>query len=334
MKQEEAVRLTQLCFPNAKGKVHVKTVCRLWAGMGHVYELSFGSNSRNSTQKFIVKCVDPGPSQVDSIGGRRKAASYQVEANFYENYANDLIDNHDLPLPRPHHVEHNGNQTIICMSKLEQDNARHHGTTNNVDEQVIKWLARLHASTWESNAEGLQPIGSYWYLDTRPDEHADMPRTGWQGRLKRAARAIDGRLQRDSMQCIIHGDAKEANILWTDHGEVAMCDFQYCGKGPPTRDLAYFLCSSTNAQDEEALLKVYYDELIELLPNTATRPSFEQLQESLELACCDYARFMSGWGFWGNDLSRRVIALLNRLDGGKDLGSEEAYDEAMRREFG
>ena len=327
MRQQEAVRLAQLSFPDSKKivKISVKNVCRLWAGMGHVYELSFGT----PTNRLIVKCVNPDPSQVDSLGGRRKVASYQVEANFYERYAERLIDDHDLQLPRPLHVEHNGNQTIICMSKLENDSK--HG---NVEEEVIKWLAKLHAATWKSDAEGLQPSGSYWYLDTRPDEHADMPRTGWQGRLKRAARAIDSRLQRDPMQCIIHGDAKDANILWTKDGKVAMCDFQYCGKGPPTRDLAYFLCSSSNPCQEDAFLRAYYETLIQLLPNTVTNPSFEQLKESLELAYCDYARFMSGWGFWGNAVSQRVIAVLDRLDGGSDLGSEEAYDRAVRREFG
>lgn len=177
-------------------------------------------------------------------------------------------------------------------------------------------------------------MGSYWYLDTRPDEHADMPQYGWQGRLKRAARAIDNRLKRDSMECIIHGDPKEANILWDHDGEVAMCDFQYCGKGPPTRDVAYFLCTSTYPEDEDELLKLYYKELIKQLPDGVNRPSFEQFMESYDLACSDCARFMSGWGFWGNDLSKRAIAVLNRLDNGTDLGSEDAYEEAMRREYG
>lgn len=332
MNPQEALRLTKLSFPEttkAVTKVNVKQVCRLWAGMGHVYELSFRERKNNNT-RFIVKCVDPDPSQVDSIGGRRKANSYQVEANFYERYAEDLIDDHDLPLPRPLYVERNGNQTILCMTKLESSS----NISNNIEKEVMKWLAKLHASTWKSDAQGLHPIGSYWYLDTRPDEHADMPRKGWQGRLKRAARAIDSRLQRDDMQCIIHGDAKDANILFTENGEVAMCDFQYCGKGPPTRDLAYFLCSSTYPANEEELLQVYYNELIALLPSDVTKPTMDQLKESLEIAFADYCRFMAGWGFWGNDLSRRVTALLDRLDGGKDLGSEEAYDKAMRREFG
>jgi hypothetical protein len=322
MDQKEAVRLARASFPNAKtGKIRIKTVCRLWGGMGHVYELSFGSTS------FIVKCIDPDPDQLESLGGRRKGVSYQVEAHFYESYAINLIDRHGLQLPRPYLVERDGDRTTICMSKLE---ARQHG---GFEKAVITWLAKLHATTWGQNADGLQPIGSYWYLDTRPDEHASMPRKGWQGRLKRAARAIDTRLRRDPMQCIIHGDAKDANILWGDDGQVAMCDFQYCGKAPPTRDLAYFLCSSTNREDEDSLLELYYKELVMHLPDSAERPSFEQLKESLELAYCDYARFMSGWGMWGNDLSERVIKTLNQLDNGVDLGSEEAYEEAVRREF-
>lgn len=326
MDQQEAVRLARRCFPDAKiGKIRITNVCRLWAGMGYIYELNFCSTS------LIVKCVDPDHDQVESLGGRRKAASYKVEAHFYEAYAMNLIDDHGLQLPRPYLVERNGDRTTVCMSKLEQRSA---GNNSGVDEAVIVWLAKLHAVTWGHDAEGLQPIGSYWYLDTRPDEHASMPRTGWQGRLKRAARAIDSRLQRDPMQCIIHGDAKEANILWCNDGEVAMCDFQYCGRGPPTRDLAYFLCTSTDPDEEDALLLLYYEELVKSLSDAITRPSLEQLKESLELAYCDYARFMSGWGFWGNDISKRVVKLLKRLDGGVDLGSDEAYEEAVRREFG
>lgn len=35
----------------------------------------------------------------------------------------------------------------------------------------------------------------YWHLDTRPDEHRRMSGSGWMGRLKLAARAIDLRLK-------------------------------------------------------------------------------------------------------------------------------------------
>jgi prepilin-type processing-associated H-X9-DG protein len=95
----------------------------------------------------------------------------------------------------------------------------------------------------------MQPIGSYWHLDTRPEEHASMSSGGWEGRLKLAARAIHERLGRDGMQCVVHGNVKDANMLFLDgcggdddngdgggarEARVGMYDFQYCGRAPPS----------------------------------------------------------------------------------------------------
>ena len=105
---------------------------------------------------------------------------------------------------------------------------------------VLSWLSTLHAATWGSKADEyvkqqlVQPIGSYWHLDTRPNEHNAISNRGWEGRLKLAARAIDERLKRDSMQCCIHGDAKDANMLFDGKGGVSMYDLQYCGRAPPS----------------------------------------------------------------------------------------------------
>jgi Ser/Thr protein kinase RdoA (MazF antagonist) len=109
-------------------------------------------------------------------------------------------------------------------------------------EHVMQWLAKFHAATWKKSTNGVQPIGSYWHLDTRPSEWEDIPRSGWEGRLKLAARAIDNRLKRDPLQCWIHGDTKDANILSARNKQegIAFCDFQYCGGGPPSKDLAYY----------------------------------------------------------------------------------------------
>ena len=61
----------------------------------------------------------------------------------------------------------------------------------------------------------------------------------------------------------------------------------------------------------------------------------EALKTALELALCDWRRFSEvGLGGWGDGgANRRVQALLTRLDGGTVLASEQAYVEAMRREF-
>jgi thiamine kinase-like enzyme len=356
MKTTETLRLAHLCLPQLNTSVtntdavhesdlQVKSLCRLWGGMGHIYRVTHNNNNANGT--FIVKHITPPAQQ--SFGDRRKAESYEVEANFYQHLAAPLIATHGLHIPRPLHVEYNSNETkqqksthiTICMTFVEE--SKKNLPEKDYNKKVLVWLATLHASYWGDAAVdaiveqvGLQPIGSYWYLDTRPEEHANMPSKGWEGRLKRAARAIDGRLQRDALQCLIHGDAKDANVIVTNDKDdtLFMCDFQYCGKGPPTRDLAYFFCTSANVKNEREALLFYLNELTVRLPPDMTPPSLGELQESLELAYCDFCRFMSGWGYWGGSVEGRVKAVLDKLDGGKDLGSEEAYEAAVIREFG
>ena len=53
------------------------------------------------------------------------------------------------------------------------------------------------------------------------------------------------------------------------------------------------------------------------------------------LALCDWRRFSEiGLGGWGDgSATRRVIALLDKLDGGAPLKDEQAYIEAMKREY-
>ena len=284
----------------------------------------------------------PPPKGRRSFGDQRKADSYEVEACFYENVAFDLVnDGFSTCIPTPYLVQHNDGEITICMSCLEGK-----GGPYNDDEirAVLRWMARFHAATWGSIAnhlvsKGLQPIGGYWHLNTRPDEHDSMSRRGWEGRLKNAARAIDERLKRDQWQCCIHGDAKDANMLFSkcDGGEeclVAMYDFQYCGRAPPTVDLAYFLCVGVGSTDDDGeLLGYYHNELLSRLPPDDAKPSLEELRDSLTLAFCDFQRFMSGWGNWGCDLSDLVKSTLDRLDGGKLL-TAEGYIQAVEREFG
>ena len=309
----------------------------LTASMGYIYDISICRGEH----RIVVKKVSPQAIGAQSFGDRRKAFSYQVEASFYEKFAATLIEK-GLSIPTPFHVERgHGEEITICMSKLE---GRPGDLGDNEEvREVLRWMATLHAATWGEKADimvagGLQPVGGYWHLDTRPDEHAAMPRRGWEGRLKRAARAIDARLKRDRMQCCVHGDAKEANMIWSTAlnggARVSMYDFQYCGKAPPTVDLAYFLCVAAGCGHDDDHVRFYHRELMERLPPDVERPSLSEFLDSLSLAFCDFQRFMSGWGNWGCDLSTEVTSVLDRLDGGKDLGSEDAYDEAVMREFG
>ena len=359
--EERSLRLAEKCLPNlAVGKscgeraleardVKLSKICRLWAGMGHIYQVELWTTG---TVCFVMKHIKPPSRKRQSFGDQRKAASYHVECNFYDNLAASLIRDYGLHIPTPYLVEHGPakEEITICMSLLVGNEI----DMSNLEEvkSVLSWLAKFHAVYWGQDQVdrivqevGLQAMGSYWHLDTRPEEHGNMSRNGWEGRLKRAARAIDSCLKRDPMQCLIHGDAKKANMMLVSslhdavnarEETVAMYDFQYCGRGTPTRDVAYFLCSSCDEDEEGELVEFYYNRLVENLSSSssatkATIPTLEHFRDSLELALCDFSRFMCGWGHWGYDIQSRVQRFLGKLDGGKDLGSEEAYDEAIRK---
>jgi hypothetical protein len=112
--------------------------------------------------------------------------------------------------------------------------------------------------------------------------------------------------------------------------------FQYCGKACVAKDLAYFLNVEARGSDEESLLRAYHEQLSALLVAQGDAPpSVQALATAHELALCDWRRFSEiGLGGWGDgSATRRVKAVLDRLDGGTALKDEKAYMEAMKREF-
>ena len=368
--------------------VTVKTLCSLWSGMGHIYHIKIQhpGKAMKSYYDLVVKYVSPGRNRSStnaSFGDRRKAISYQVECNFYDKLAYPLKTLHGVELPTPYFVERgNGNddddddsngQITIGMSLVNGN----YCDGSNLDHvhAVLSWLAKFHAAYWEGSRTatiddesddctntsdvvdkefftdtiGVQEIGSYWHLLTRPEEHECMSKNGWEGRLKLAAKSLDSCLKRDTiMQCLIHGDVKDANILIKNKGGDDSCtallyDFQYCGRGTPTQDIAYFFCSSVDLDtlNEDELLKYYHTTLVERLKSKKDQkqiqiPTLDHLRKSLDIAYCDYCRFMCGWGFWGSSsshISSRVQNVLNDLDNGKKFKSEEEYDNVIREKY-
>ena len=81
---------------------------------------------------------------------------------------------------------------------------------------------------------------------------------------------------------------------------------------------------------EDDLVAAYHAALCADIPADAAYP-MQALRDDLELAVADYARFMAGWGFWGNASWAEATAArcLHRLDGGVTLDSEEAYIRAV-----
>jgi len=315
--------------------VRARSVASLWAGMGNVYTLTITPTS-GAPVTLCAKRVSL-PDVCDSIGDQRKKDSYDVEAAFYSKGHAEKLIAAGARVPFPLHVEARAGGVTIVMTHLDGSSS-HRGEA----EAFVTWLATLHATFWGARADaacgaqgGLQAQGCYWHLDTRPDEHRRIR----EPRMKLAARAIDARLKQDPCQSVCHGDAKGANILYASEGAACVplvYDFQYCGKACVTKDLAYFFNVEAGHRDEARLLLCYHTELSARLSAQGDRPpSLEALQTSLELSIADWRRFSEvGLGGWGDGaVNRRVQALLQKLDGGKALASEEAYMEAMRREF-
>ena len=374
--------------------VEVSHVQRLWGGMGAVLEAHASTGSGVSAKLIIKHICSWGEMALsfaderkrvsycceskffEALAGElRQAAGCSVPAGLLVDRSSDGTINvvmskmpgqpysstRAAPQEEKAALRAAASGAISDLESEESDEPDNNHDSIGAAETAtaVAFLARMHAQTWRPRADaavaqGLQPQGSYWYLDTRPHElEAMLPKTGWEGRLRRAAKAIDQRLKEDPNQCIIHGDTKADNMSFDDDvvGGVSMCDFQYCGRGNPMKDLAYLLCCAADAgcsaASSEKYLGQYHTHLCTALTGRgAEPPSLVTLQASLDLAYVDLCRWMCGCeavhpgddsrGYWGDvsSLQSTVRDVLQRIDGGaEDLGSEEAYREAVWRAF-
>jgi len=225
-------------------------------------------------------------------------------------------------------------EAIICMTKLEGTGF---GGTNAAEE-ALSLLARLHALFWGNErtdaavAAGISDQTGFWHLDNRAVEFQSMG----DGFLKLAARGVDARLKADRMQTVCHGDPKGANIMESMASGLCIYDFQWFGKGPPTKDLVYFLATAVflssgwDRASEERYLRHYLDELCALLEKQGDEPpTFEQLHASYMLACFDYRRWAEGGFMWGcrSLLDTNAKYVWNRLcEGGAPKSEAECHD--------
>lgn len=322
---------------HAVQSVSVRRIQGLWTGMGGVDEIT-ATSPNGDESVFIVKVIGI-PKDLENHEYKRDHTSYFVEANFYEKGHADRLCAAGALCPRPLLTGTDDGILRICMTKLPGE--VFDGSVEPQIRSALLWLARLHATYWgaaradKAVASGLQPQGCYWHFDTRQKEYMEMSQSGIDGRHRLAARGLDERLKADCMQTICHGDAKAANIMFDTELGVSFFDFQWTGKAPPTKDLAYFLAcavSDADASTEERYLRHYFQELSALLAAQGDRPpTFEIFHASYVLACVDLARWMAGWSYWGNKqlLKGHVQAVLDLLDQGDALESESAYQERI-----
>lgn len=281
----------------------VGTIQSLWSGYGSIDRYSL---SQSHLKTVIVKHVRLPEKSVHPRGWNtdlshlRKLESYQVETEWYENWAGHC--NEHCRIPQSLAVEHHDNEVNMVMEDLDNSGfpLRKTRLSDSEIHSCLHWLAHFHALFMQVKPVNLWNIGTYWHLDTRPDELDCME----DGDLKQAARLLDKTLNDCEYQTLVHGDAKLANFCFSvDGSRVAAVDFQYVGGGCGMKDVAYFIGSCLDEHECERqeidLLDKYFRILKQAL--TVYQPDINPVEvESVwrplyEVAWTDFYRFLKGW---------------------------------------
>jgi len=302
----------------AQGIGQISEIQSLWSGYGSIKRLQLKGAGAPS---LIVKLVSP-PSSADHPRGwntglshQRKLKSYQVESNWYGQRAMDGSCG-DARIPQCYGVHQDGDQVILVLEDLDAAGfSERHSFVNDLQwKSCVRWLAQFHAAGMGANSQGLWETGTYWHLQTRPDELARLDDVS----LREAAPAIDQKLKGAKYQTLVHGDAKLANFCFNQKGtEVAAVDFQYIGGGCGMKDLAYFVGSCFRDEEAERIEKevvdFYFSGMRKLNQKLGAPISVDQLEMDwrplYRVAWADFHRFMKGWspGHWKlSDYSERV----------------------------
>ena len=281
-----------ICNAKHLSEEHVQ---ELWSGYGTLKRLYLDNGSSVILKEIKYPTVQDHPrGWATNISDERKRKSYQIEQNWYEGLSQKLDDITKVPA-----LIYNQKADTIALlledlNRLHFDQ-RHRSLNLDGIKRVLEWLARFHATFIGVEPEGLWPIGTYWHLDTRPEEYEIM-QSGW---LKENARRIDEVLNNATYKTIVHGDAKLANFCFSNGMDVAAVDFQYVGGGCGMKDVAYFISSCLSADEsiryEAELLDCYFEELRRNISNEIADELDKEWRKLYPVAWADFARFLQGW---------------------------------------
>ncbi|MCP4253280.1 MAG: DUF1679 domain-containing protein [Candidatus Scalindua sp.] len=307
----------------------IEDIQSLWSGYGKIMRYGLKGSDRNSVVIKYVKLPDqslhPRGWNTD-LSHKRKIRSYQVETTWYRNWA-ELCDD-SCYIPQSFVLESSSDEFLIVLEDLDASgfSVRKNSVSISEMQVCLKWLANFHAIFMGKEPAGLWTVGTYWHLDTRPDELDVMEDV----ELKQAAKRIDQILSESPYQTFVHGDAKLANFCFSLDGQrVAAVDFQYVGGGCGIKDVVYFIGSCLHEEDceryENELLDWYFARLKEALvkrKSTIDPIDIEENWRSLfPVAWADFHRFLKGWSpdHWkingySERIARDVVAQLNSGD--------------------
>ncbi|MGB0370283.1 MAG: phosphotransferase [Opitutales bacterium] len=320
----ESIESKIISITGAERVIRTAELQSLWSGYGRIVRYFLDGGRMKSV---IVKHVSP-PTQGKhprgwntDISHHRKLKSYQVEAAWYSKYSRACSLNSRVPSLLGY--EDSGDQLLLILEDLDAAGFPKRLRSVNEDQlfACIRWLAHFHAQFLGYSPEGLWERGTYWHLDTRPDELKVLKDEDFD--LYEAAKAIDARLNSSRFKTLVHGDAKLANFCFPQDGtSVAAVDFQYIGGGCGVQDLAYFVgsCLDENSckEHETKILDSYFSILLEALSGAHESSDLDALEHEWRglypVAWTDFHRFLKGWspGHWkvntySETVARKVI---------------------------
>ncbi|XP_058503996.1 uncharacterized protein pkdc [Solea solea] len=320
MKQEYQDLILQACGASSL-RVGAK-IQSLWSGYGEIVRLHLEGCERPSVVvkhvKFPQEAEHPCGWTTDR-SHTRKVRSYQVETHWYQNYSTSP----NCRIPACLAACSHGDEMLIVLEDLDVAGYDRRRTSVKDREMraCLSWLAHFHALFLGVEPEGLWPVGTYWHLETRPDELEAMD----DAELKAAAGDIDRVLNECRFKTVVHGDAKLANFCFSQSGQkVAAVDFQYVGGGCGMKDVVYFLGSCMDERECEkkaqSLLDYYFTELKLAVKKEVDFAALErEWREMFAFAWTDFHRMLLGWmpGHWkincySKQLSKEVLRKLKK----------------------
>ncbi|WP_238930417.1 phosphotransferase [Vibrio sp. S9_S30] len=293
----------------------------LWGGFGRLerWYLNSKGDSDAIENSVIAKWIELPETLAHPRGWNterstnRKRKSYIIEANWYLNFSTQKDPRCLMPIGLK--VDSTPSQYVIVMSDLRDD-----GLTEVVKDSdvrhwklCLKWLANFHAKylgtspnlsnqgeTLWAQETSLWSQGTYWHLDTRPDELQAMAASPF----KQYAKAIDSVLKSAPFPTLVHGDAKLANFCFSPNVDsVGAVDFQYVGKGCAMKDVMLFISSCVPMEEakevENLLLDYYFSQFEDAMsfyhPEHNAKWVIQSWEPFYYVAWADFIRFLYGW---------------------------------------
>lgn len=294
----------------AKEIIKKESIQSLWSGYGEIFRCVLDKGGSIVVKHVQMPKQDKHPRGWNTnLSHERKVKSYTVESNWYMNYKSPMAR-----IPSCLGVSFVDREVILLLEDLDAKgfSKRIHHPSIAEMKLCIEWLAHFHAQFINKEPRGLWEVGTYWHLETRPEELEVLS----DQKLKNVASKIDDQLNQCRFKTIVHGDAKLANFCFSEDSKtVAAVDFQYIGGGCGMKDLVYFIGSCLHEEDcekyESELMDFYFIAFRQV--TKLNQGDIEQLEkewrELFPVAWTDFHRFLKGWspGHWKiNSYSEKI----------------------------